>query len=407
MNYLQEKALRSANELERFRKRIHLPTLQAAAMLSSVQGITEQLHRSTAAAQLASLTVANRLAESQMLATERIRTQLEGIGGLQTNIENISATLSGLNFHPQVQLTGRILRNDGAIEAFTNTVASIGAVLEASSPLRVFQDDIRNLAGAYLTFSQHQLDKFVLGEHKAYVAATILDHTDELFFESSALVHFSLEESQEDEVDDDLRVEHSLLDASRFNVFRALSQHLSPHYSAKRRLLLERAIKKSLPVKVHALGCDLVRLVYELNLYVQLSGRGLELFKPTNRSVHASLILPNLIASNDQEFGDIVDHLFFILYEGSGTANRLKPLLTDSELRPLWIVKHLRRYTRHDVEHGQDIRKKLRETGIAFEELIDSPHPTSAADWKRAQLALYRKLVSMLKIIYDRLTTTQ
>ena len=406
MNHLHEKALRQAKEMERVLKRINLPALQAAAMSSSLQGIKEQLNRSTVASQLESLTVVNSLVKDQMLATERIRTQLKGVGGLQTNIENISATLSGLNFHPQVQLTGRILRNDGAIEAFTNTVASIGAVLEASSPLRVFQDDIRNLAGAYLTFSQHQLDKFVLGEHKAYVAATILDHTDELFFESSALVHFSLEESQEDEVDDDLRVEHSLLDASRFNVFRALSQHLSPHYSAKRRLLLERAIEKSLPVKVHALGCDLVRLVYELNLYVQSSGRGEELFKPTNRSVHASLILPNLVASNDQEFGDIVDNLFFMLYEGSGTANRLTPLLTDSELRPLWIVKHLRLYHRHDVEHGQDIGKKLREAGIAFEELIGSPQPISAADWKRAQLALYGKLVSMLKIIYDRLNTT-
>ncbi len=233
-----------------------------------------------------------------------------------------------------------------------------------------------------------------------------MDHTDELFLESSALVHFSLEESQEDEVHDSSRVEHSLLDASRFNVFQALSQHLSPHYSVKRRLLLAKAIERSLPAKVHALGCDLVRLVYELNLYVQSSGRGEEIFKPTNRSVHASLILPNLVASNDREFGDIVDQLFFMLYEGSGNGNRLKPLLTDSQLRPLWIVKHLRLHHRHDVEHGQDTRKKLRAVGIAFEELIGSPHPTSAADWKRAQLALYRKLVSMLKIIYDRLNAT-
>jgi len=404
MNYLHDRVKRQAKEMERVLKHINLPALQAVA---SVQGIAEQLHRSSIVACLGGLTVRNSLVKNQILATTaQIRTELKGVGGLQTAIENISATLSVLNFDPRVRLLERILKNDTATEAFTNTVATIGAVLEASAPFGAFQDDVHNLAGAYLTFSQHQLDKFALGEHKAYVAATILDHADELFLESSALVHFSLEESQEDEGHDHSCVEHSLLDASRFNVFRALSQHLSPHYSVKRQLLLERAIERSLPARVHTLGCDLVRLVYELNLYEQSSRRGEEIFKPTNRFVHASLILPNSVASNDQEFGDIVDSLFFMLYEGSGTGNRLTPWLTDSELRPLWIVKHLRLYYRHDAEHGQDIRKKLRDAGIAFEELIGSPRPTSAADWKRAQLALYRKLVSMLKIIYGRLTTT-
>ncbi len=94
-----------------------------------------------------------------------------------------------------------------------------------------------------------------------------------------------------------------------------------------------------------------------------------------------------------------MDQLFFLLYEGAGTDNcRLLGIIDDSDLQPLWRVKHLRLDFRHDIEHGEvrDIARKHEKIGGAYEALIGKRSVTERVEWVRVQLSLYEQLFEML-----------
>jgi hypothetical protein len=113
-------------------------------------------------------------------------------------------------------------------------------------------------------------------------------------------------------------------------------------------------------------------------------------------------IIPTRVATDEQSFGEIVDQLYFLLYEGSGAASRLRERCSNDQLAALWRLKHLRTGVRHDVGHGgsKDVEKKNRQIGEAYKSLIAMVMPRSRPDWTRAQVALYGQLVEMLEFIW-------
>ena len=99
--------------------------------------------------------------------------------------------------------------------------------------------------------------------------------------------------------------------------------------------------------------------------------------------------------------------MFFLLYEGSGTAKRLQPFASDRDLEPLWRVKHLRLEARHDVDHGTDSESKHNKIGAAYIDLIGTPIITTPREWARAQLKLYTQLLGLLEHILRGMTENQ
>lgn len=292
-------------------------------------------------------------------------------------------------------------------EIFSDTVASIKATLDTYSvPPVLFQEALR-LPEAYLSFSKRQFQKIVVYESsdeddERNVASTILDYAGDMFMECNALFGSGLQQSKE------YSEESVPLVVPRYNVFSLLNQHLAPLYASKT-ADIERAIETSLPAQIHTLGCTLLHLVYQINSFLQGSDVH-EVFSPTVRTQLSFLAIPSQVATDARQFAEIVDHLYFLLYEGSGGHNnRLVPLSNDLELAPLWRVKHLRLFFRHDVEHGkeQEIAKKLKQTGQAFEALIGLPRAYRTNHWKNAQLVLYKQLVYMLNAIFERLVESR
>ena len=109
--------------------------------------------------------------------------------------------------------------------------------------------------------------------------------------------------------------------------------------------------------------CGLMLLINQ-----QCATRGeAEIFKPTNQLMRALVTLPNLIAVSRDHFGQFIDYLYFMVYEGAGKDNlRFLGLIQSAAVEPVWRVKHIRNYDlRHDVEHGKpsDIAKKQQELG--------------------------------------------
>jgi len=160
-------------------------------------------------------------------------------------------------------------------------------------------------------------------------------------------------------------------------------------------------VSQSCEHQVVALGGRLVRLVYDLNTEAERDGRN-AIFKPTNRGLFACMVIPTRIATEDSSFGIVVDHLYFLLYEGSGAAQRLTAQVTNETLGALWRLKHLRLGARHDLDHGSEAEasRKAVNVGEAFRGLIGATVPKSPKAWCEAQKVLYEQLVEMLERIW-------
>ena len=149
------------------------------------------------------------------------------------------------------------------------------------------------------------------------------------------------------------------------------------------------------------MGARLVQLVYDLNLEAEREGE-VPVFKPTTKTLMACAVIPSRVAFDSASFNEVTDHLFFLLYEGSGSAERLTARLDERRLNALWTLKHLRLGSRHDIDHGteQDAEKKNRQVGEAYKRLVGSVAPRSRNEWMSAQVALYKELVEMLEQVW-------
>ena len=182
------------------------------------------------------------------------------------------------------------------------------------------------------------------------------------------------------------------------NLFGALNQSLSYVYVEERDVDVSAAFSVSSPRLVSGMGLAIVDLIVRVNDSCRRAGLD-PIFKPTSRAMLSSAVLSSVIADTEDRLAGIVDHLFFMLYEGTGEAKRLTPLLGDRELEPLWAVKHLRLANRHDIEHGSesDIRAKHKKIGDAVDMFIGQRVLATTADCKRLQARLYLRVLEMLR----------
>ena len=81
------------------------------------------------------------------------------------------------------------------------------------------------------------------------------------------------------------------------------------------------------------------------------------IFKLTERIARVCAELPFAVAINERTFADLIDDLYWLLYEspGAGTLRYLVesggPLTTD-DCEIVFVIKRLRNYLRHDPDHG-------------------------------------------------------
>ena len=121
-----------------------------------------------------------------------------------------------------------------------------------------------------------------------------------------------------------------------------------------------------------------------------------EFFKPTTRLLEVFSYLPWISATDKWRFGDVVDCLYFIFYEGAGKDN-LRFLdehggpLTDDDCDLIWCIKHLRnKWSRHDADHGKEkeIRKSWTVLAEKFQWLGLANYPTGCTPFSGTSLPL-------------------
>jgi hypothetical protein len=251
---------------------------------------------------------------------------------------------------------------------------------------------------AYQDFTQRQLKH--LANDQPVIAARRIHITDSFgtLYESNdaALGLYT-----------DINIKNSYIESEfiiKPNIYGSINSYIGYAYNPNKRIDIDDAIENSLPTKINKTGCRIIELVYMINDLRRKQNTD-EVFTITNRSIMACCKIPNLIANTELIFADIVDQLFFMLYEGSGIKdNRLVSIVGDkNKLGPLWKVKTFRLEFRHDIEHGnrKDIDKKYLNIGSAYKELIGCERPRTSRDWTAAQYGLYKLLADMLDEVHS------
>jgi hypothetical protein len=185
------------------------------------------------------------------------------------------------------------------------------------------------------------------------------------------------------------------------NVFTELTQELGTVNLEGEGRGHEHFVSSSKSARVTDRGGGIIRLVYNLNVEAEREGKP-PIFKPTSKTLYGCSVIPTYIATDELAFAQIVDHLYFLLYEGSGDATRLTERRSANQFEALWSLKHLRLGFRHDVDHGshKETEKKNRQVGEVYNSLIGKVAPRSRDDWIQAQIALYDNLTEMLELIW-------
>lgn len=156
--------------------------------------------------------------------------------------------------------------------------------------------------------------------------------------------------------------------------------------------------------RIIGLAREAMELVFRINQAAQARGSS-EIFKPTNRVLQVFQRLPWLDAHTEGLFGDVVDDLYVLLYEGAGKDNLRFLRAHGGPLDPpacdvIFCIKHLRnKWLRHDPEHGgkKDIEKSYATLGGHLQRLGLSKLPRRAADYRLLQERLLREVVSFLE----------
>ncbi len=187
------------------------------------------------------------------------------------------------------------------------------------------------------------------------------------------------------------------------NIYHTLDGELECLDFEQTAIDIDSAVEETRSAKIVAAGARLVEYVYNLNVELEREAQP-PLFKPTTKAFMACAVILSRVAYDAASFAEVIDHLFFLLYEGSGSAKRLTARCDENGLRALWRLKHLRLGARHDLDHGadMDVKKKNRQVAEAYLALIGQVAPRSTVDWMSAQLALYRDLSDMLEAIWFR-----
>jgi hypothetical protein len=156
---------------------------------------------------------------------------------------------------------------------------------------------------------------------------------------------------------------------------------------------ITKEFKKSMICKIIKGGKEITSKVEYINDYY-LSNGGKELFTPTNKTISAVSCLLTAFSVDDLTFGNVIDSLYMLLYEGSGSAKRICEVLSDSECAPLWDIKHIRTDFRHDVEHGEEKKylNKKQLIGAAYKDICGKNKPLKQKDWVIAHCNLFVKV---------------
>ncbi len=158
------------------------------------------------------------------------------------------------------------------------------------------------------------------------------------------------------------------------------------------------------------LATGILRLATSCNKASSTNGQK-EIFKPTTRTMEVCVDLPMLTPVDDKGFGDFIDCLYILFYEGAGKDN-LRFLqkhggpLGDQDCDFIWAIKTFRnKWLRHDHDHGKEsaIEKSRSDLSLQFKKLGLKGYPRSREDFRNLHHRMLQEAENFLQELLQRL----
>lgn len=349
-------------------------------------------------------------------ALEAAHLRVKTLSGLEASLNDLHRVLPQISLwadrhFSQFREVDQLLRTrPGMLDAltvtptqlFAETVASMEAIVSSVAVPDYLLSTITVFPNSYLRFVRDQVWRVARAEEespeRAHVATKVLEYSRGISLEQTALTTAMLESSPTDDTP---------VDSNRplkCNVLRVLNQHASPMYAGLQEIE-DDTLSSLLPEQIRQTSIALAKLVLQLKELGLSNGR--ELFHLTTRCFDALLDLTYVIAGDRIQFGHVVGQLYMIFHEATEKSRTLRGAGV-THLEALVDVQRLRHYFCHDFENNPHRGgvSQLSETSEIFMRLIGKKRPILPMDWKRAQLAVYIELVTMLEAIRDYIVTS-
>ena len=377
---------------------------------------------------------------SAVLETQRFKSEgcISGLCTLQKHMLNVAKynpQIHNASYTTMLSSTAEILSRStpltlkalnisqlGMLERETATIMKTAKILthmpisslqlaETLKPLASLNSELRIKADTTLATSQvlKSYSAFVVGQHKSIqrdIYSTnkrlkmIEIATDMLQDHISSVCDYVAEEkeSSEDITDSEVQVEKSK------TAIQYIPSYLGYALKENSTCDLEEEFQKSMICKIITGGKDIAAKIEYINDCYLANGKK-ELFTPTNKTFKAISCLSTAFSVDDSTFGNVIDSLYMLLYEGSGEAKRVLEVLSDSECAPLWNIKHIRTDFRHDIEHGEEKKymKKMQLIGAAYKDICGKNKPLKQKDWVTAHCNLFVKVNEFLDLVIEKI----
>jgi hypothetical protein len=149
--------------------------------------------------------------------------------------------------------------------------------------------------------------------------------------------------------------------------------------------------------EVYTLSTDILRLMGDCNNICQSKSKD-QVFKITNKVLGRIADIEKAVKTKD-EFGNLTDALYEIIYEGSGSLNRIPESFKKEDFIG-FSIKFIRNDLRHDLEHGEEKEIVRKKTNVAkiYKKYTGKTTMSSlkGGDLQKIQIGFLKELKSFL-----------
>ena len=259
------------------------------------------------------------------------------------------------------------------------------------------------LISGYSRLVQKQYSKVLKGTNNCEKHLKIVDLATSIVQQQISSVN-SFSETEDIEFED---TAHESIVTSSKSAVQFIPSYLGYAFKEGTTYDLDEEYAKSMICKILSVGKVILEKIEHINEICMATGKEM-LFKPTNKAFSIACCLSTSFSIDAVTFGNVVDSLYKIIYEGSGEAKRVLNVLTKEECEILWNIKHLRTDFRHDIEHGKenDYLKKKSLIANAYQDICGKIRPLKQKEWVTAHANLFDKTNDLLDLIIEKLSVT-
>lgn len=346
------------------------------------------------------------------------RTQLPDIASIQTSLSGaIWRDFSPIDYKKDTVLGGGSLSALAAMEAQTKEFSSRIGLAQITSVAKQLST-ISEMLSAQTAFIKEliapssmlaDLQRIAEQTHKSIINAGALSSWQVDVLDCASFMvdrhidwssHFYTTAFEEEAPSE---IEERDVVVPRINLIESLPEELDYEKLNNEVITTRGALERTNSFKMSERGKRLAERIVNINKLCKRKNLA-PIFRYTDATFLASSTLSGTICTNNDNFGNVIDSLYYVFYEN---LEHIKDFVTDQAVRNedvyqcIFRVKDIRTDLRHDYEHGKSVSKKMREIAESYSHYAGKMLLTSSDDFKITQERLYDEFYTLTGHLFD------